>query len=189
MVGSEVEVHEVLSDLVQEEATESLRLLSTSSDGPIVVEYDSRSRAVEIEVECYICNSRTVVNYYEVELLVASLNLRKVEVEPFLASSDRFASPLEGNSLGTSIVDDFFLLIHFGCDGDLLVRSHLQIYIIQSKLAKLSERYIARISKHLLKDRLAIGILSKIKSSRQCPNLMTFTYDVVVYSTITSRWN
>ena len=162
-------------------------MLATSRDGPIVVEYDSRSRAVEIEVESHVSSCRTIILYHEVEFLVASFYLSEVEVEPLIASSYSLAGPIESNSISTSVVDDFLLLVHLGSNSDLLVGCKCQVHIIQTKLAKFGKRYIARIVEYLLEYRLTIRIISKVEGSRQCPDFVTIACNVVVNCTV-SRW-
>ena len=136
-----------------------------------------------------MCGLCTIVFHNEIEFLVASFNLGEVKVEPFVTSLNRFASPIEVNRLGTSIVNNFFLLIDFGSNSNLLVRCHFQVNIIQSKFAKLCERYITRILEHLLENWFALSILCKVKRSRQSPDFMPFSHNVVIHSAITCRWN
>ena len=102
----------ILVQHIQEHATEVVLVLFARSDYPIVFDY-RRSRAVQAHVECHMCLSSTIVSHHEFEFVAISFHLSEVETEPLLTSSHLNAVPIEVDSLGTSIIYDFFGLIHF----------------------------------------------------------------------------
>ena len=102
----------ILIQHVQEHATEVVLVLFARSDYPIVFD-DRRSRAVQAHIECHVCLSSTIVSHHEFEFVAISFHLSEVETEPLLTSSHLNAVPIEVDSLGTSIIYDFFGLIHF----------------------------------------------------------------------------
>ena len=112
LIGGELEIHVVLLHLIEEETAESLFHLATCSNCPIVIQKDCAGRAVTIEIESHVSINASIVLNHEVELLVGVLNCFEVKVEPCLTCSYGLASPIEVNCFCTSVVDNFFSLVH-----------------------------------------------------------------------------
>ena len=147
LIGSQLEIYIISCHLIKEEASESFFHLTTCCDSPIIIQQDCAGRAVRIEVKIHIRLNSTIVLNYKVELLVAVFHCIEVQIEPCLASLYCFASPVEVNRFGTSIIHNLSCLIHISCNSDLLVRGNSQIDIAQTILHQLNERYISQISK------------------------------------------
>ena len=112
MIGSELEIHIVLLYYVKEETTKFLFHLAMRGNVKIAIQEDGTSRAVTIKVKSHNSINATIVLNYEVELLVAFLHVVEIQVEPLLACSYSYASPIEIFCLCTSVVNDFLRFIH-----------------------------------------------------------------------------
>ena len=188
LISGQLQIHIVTCHLIQEEAAESLSHLITRQDSPVIVQQNSTSRTVCIQVECHISIVSAIVLNHEVEFLVAVLHCIQVQIEPCFACVHRFATPVEVNGFGTSIIYDLWSLIHIRCNSDLLGRLHLQIDIAQSELHQLKQRHIANVSKRLLQcfANCRITDTGKVIRRRHCPNHVFLPLDVILHRSIIS---